>query len=314
VHDIDLANRVASFSGEAPSAEVQGLRAEEAEGGYLSPTDASQLRAILGTPPHNGIGSLLERPERADLLAPTATPDELKSAMEKSVESILHDSSKASATTFKGLIGVPADKLISAAGETVQHVFDEIMGKVGLWLRKAAKLVLQAIEKCLAVFGSSTAAIRTEIAKWTEGLSADKVEGLLASVYGSDTIKHDLGQLIDAHGAAVCGDHLASGVAKLEGISGSLHKQMWVIEKLAWVLGKARGWLMAQAPPYGAIGVLSAYTVGTGYAVCAGGDYLDWSHIGVFDLVPGVQRVVNQTLDEGKAAPDLPAAAGPPAR
>ncbi len=69
-----------------------------------------------------------------------------------------------------------------------------------------------------------------------------------------------------------------------------------MIDKLAWVLDKARAWLIGISPPIGATCVIVAYGAGIAYVLYSGGDYLDWRDSGFFDHVHGVRHIVTDTI------------------
>jgi hypothetical protein len=288
--DLDLANRII----EQAQAEVETVMPMAADT-RLSDDELTALHVIVSVPQHRGVSSLLEHPTL--LTAEVADPAALKAAMEGAIKTVSDDAGKAAADTLANLRKLPGETLENAAAKVVGEVLELAGVHLGMWVKKAANLVVAASAKLLKLFGVDADSARKKVAEWFDKLDAAKVTELLdVHLYHVDDRKKDLGARIDKDGPAASPDALQAGVNTINSLSGSFHKQMWVVDKVAWALSKTQRWIAGAAKPWGATVLAVGESLVIAYSVCGGGDYLDWSESGLLDLVDGVDRAVNKAL------------------
>lgn len=265
---------------------------------FAAPALSSNLGdvvTILEVPPEAGIwGAIVAGGAPA---TPASSRDILKGASDSALTGIRDDASATATTTFKGLIGLPGDQLLAAAGQAFSSVFDLVSDKLSWILKKAVKLVANGIAKLLAVFGSSADDVRKKISEWATGLDESGVKDLLGKLYGTENAGAELRSAIE--GAPPTSEaNMSAAAVSLEGLETKFHRQMEVIGKVASLVSKVRAWLWAVAPPWSQIAVATAYTGATGYVVFAGGDYVDWNDgDGILNLVPGVKSIVEDAVN-----------------
>ncbi len=290
IQDLDLASRLASQ-------EISSGLVSLEEGGRpetLSEADLAGLDAILATPQHLGISAVVDYRSAA---LESVDPAVFKETVSQAITRIVTDGSTVAAKMLSGLLELPGSAILDAVDKTVGLIFGEVGDKVRRLVKWAVKLVLRAIEKLLSIFGSSADAARAKVGEWIKGLDETKIDDLLSKLFGVEAIKARIDTEIDARGAAAAAAGKLDPCSEQVGqLAARLHKQMEVLDKLAWVVDKAQGWLVTLAPPWGAAGVAAGYVVASGYAVFATEDYLDVREGGLLDLVPGVQHSVDGAL------------------
>jgi hypothetical protein len=278
--DIDRANALAAAD------DGQGLSAT------LSSGDWTEIDRILSTPTEDGILAVvvLER----GFEATAADAGTLEDAVNAAIDAIAGDAAKAATTTTKGITGIPGDALKKAFGDGVEKVFHGLGEKVNWLKRKAIELVLKAVKKLLAVFGSSTEKVREKIGKWLDDLNEEKVKGLLQRLYGVDALKAGYAERLQKAGAIPDGRDQAAR-KELDTLKAKWHTRTSVIDTVGGIIPFARNWIAGLAPPIGLIAYTLAFALATGYVVLAGGDYLDWrENDGLLDMVEGVGYVVDR--------------------
>lgn len=279
--DLDRANALAAID-DGP--QVRGAPA---------PGRWEEIDRILGTPTEDGILAVVV--SRGG--PPAAATGSLKDAVGATLEKIAEDAGKAAGTTVVGLTGIPSADVLKALNSGVEKTF-AVLGEKLEWLkRKAVALVLKAVRKLLAVFGTRTEAMRAKIEEWVEELDRDKVAGLMSKLYSVDALKQRYGSRLDSASPAVSAQRDGAARQELALLQAKWHKRTQVIDAVGGVAPVARSWIWALAPPWGALAYASAFSLATGYVVFAGGDYLDWREDdGILDLVPGVGSIVARAV------------------
>ena len=305
VLDIDSANRLAALDDDDDVTELDATVALPVSfGGFLAADDLANLEQIMATTPETAsriLGNGNPSGEGTVLFQPQASNSaELKGTVDDAVDAIVADSAAFGSTTVRGLLALPGEQLLTAGTRPVKEIFDQLgeqtRERLGRIKKKAVKLFMSAVAKLLAIFGVKEDKVREKVAGWLEKLDKNQIEALFNRIFATADLKAELGQDIDERAGALPPERLEAAALKVSGLAGHLHKQLSLLGKLAWVLGHARKWLIKLAPPWGLVGVLVAYLLGTGYAIFAPADYLDWRQDGILDQVEGVRSIVDREL------------------
>jgi hypothetical protein len=173
-----------------------------------------------------------------------------------------------------------------ATGTAVEHVFHDLARRVGRVRRVAINFVLNAIKKLLGFLGVDSAWAHEQVAGLVELQIPALIRRALTTLYRRDHIEQNLAHLI---AAAPTEQVMGAAEVELVHLGKRFAKNMEITGGAVRALNKVRRWLFHVAPPHSHIAVTTAYVVATGFAVSAGGDYLDAIPI---DFVPGVQTIV----------------------
>ena len=281
--DLDQAIRLAGAEEGAVEATLAADRWDEANAILATPT-AEGISAVLGHRPDAGFGATA-----ADRKKP------LHEEVAATIDAIVADAGKASATTVKGLAGIPGDKLKLALGDSLDKVFSRL-GEAANWLkRKAVALVRKAVEKLLAVFGTKADKIRERIGKWLDDLDEDAVKGLLKRLYGVDALKAAYAKQLEDGGSDMPPDQDARAREDLAKLAAKWHRQTTAIDFIGGLVPLAKK-LILPITPIGPIAYSAIFLIATGYVIFMGGDYVDWRDEELLDLVDGVGYVVDDAL------------------
>lgn len=293
--DIERANALAAAD--------EGLAPEA----VLADESFSILDRILSTPTENGISAVLanDDDDGGGLLATATEPGTFKQAVNEAIDKIADDAGRAATTTASGLIGMAAGELMAGLNTSVEGAFDAVVDKVSWLKKKAVTLVLKAVQKLLAVFGTKTEGLRAEVQKWIDDLEKGVIKALLARLYQIEALKQRFGSRID--GATVPENREQTARDELAKLQAKWHLRTEVINTMGHIASYARLWIVALAPPYGAIAYGAGFGLATGYVVFAGGDYLDWHEGGLLDMVKGVGAIVDGAVGPSPAPPLAPA-------
>jgi hypothetical protein len=284
------------------AAEAEGPGGERAaERGAGIPAD---LQAILNTPPEAGIrallpGASLER-GTARPSNPRAARDALQKAVNVALEDICDDAARAGQAALAGLLQIPAPPLADA-GRVALHELTAWAGQgLSALLAKAVSLVLRAVEKIFAALGQEGQGwIRQKAVEWVEDLEKGTLFGkLLEGLYELEKIQAEVDQRIRAAPEGLGANVFNAASEQVERLAAQFGKQRQVIEWVARGLAWVRPWVLG-LPPWGPLALTGSYVTLIGYAVCAGGDYVDWYRTGDrrwLDLVPGIRGVVRAAL------------------
>jgi hypothetical protein len=218
---------------------------------------------------------------------PPGGPREALELQTRSVtKSIIDDTHKVVMSATNGLSGMAAGYLVVAVSVPTEDIFHDLAHRVGRIRRAAINFVLGGIKKLLASLGVDADLIRHGVTQFVELQARAVVRKALTTLYDSNSIERDL---VCRIANAPSEQAMAPAEVKLADLRRRFTKQMEVTDGTVHALNKVRRWLFHVAPPYSHIAVTAAYVIATGFAVSAGGDYLDW---GPIDFVPGVQAIV----------------------
>lgn len=265
----------------------------------------SQLMSDLGSilRPENGAAPAVVT--RSVPFAPPITdPDEalaqLRTAVTESFDAIAGDVIEIGQMVISGVITLPTDEITAAAAVAVQEILNLISDDIGAVLRRVAQLLVQAYDKILKALGQDMASqARQQAAKWIETLqSGTMLNQLVERLYEKQRILDD----VEAH-ARQATERLVSGAlftaldetrALVERFQRQRQSLEWVLRGLAFAKDRLFG-----IQPWGPLGVTAMYVGTLGYAVYAGGDYVDWFRTGdirPLNRIPGLRDVVHETL------------------
>jgi hypothetical protein len=282
--DLDRANSLAAI-------DDGGIRAAT-----LSDESFDALDRILSTPTQRGISSVLDLAEDGFTATASEAPP-LTEIVRATIDKIASDAEKAAGTTVRGLVGFAEIELVAHLNDGVESAFRTLSKKLSWLKQRAIALVLRAVEKLLAVFGSRTELAREMIAGWAAELEEGKALALLQSLYKVEDLKNDLSSRIDGRPGGVSDARAQAARDALESLQKKWHLRTQVIDTLGGLAGYARAWIVGLAAPWGAVAYATGFVTATGYVVLAGGDYLDWHEgEGVLNLVEGVGAVVNHAI------------------
>lgn len=270
-------------------------------GGLLSADDHAQLAEILSTPTETAsriLGESMLNLRPLLFAQPPVDTAAFKTDAGAAIDGIVSDSSGVASKALKGLLGLPKDEVLVAIAKPVVGAIDDLLGaRLHLWVKKAAKLVAQGIEKLLALFGTKASEVLTKVGDWVKKLEDDSaMSALFTRIFLVDALKTYVGNEIDTKGGAAAPQRVETAESELANLAGRLHKQMDILSKVEWVLGHASKWVVGAAKPYGLIVMVAANSLVAGYAVYAAQDYLDRSEGGILDHVVGVRRIVDASL------------------
>jgi hypothetical protein len=263
----------------------------------LSDADFVAIDRILSTPTQQGISALLDLAD-GGFMATASESATLKEAVCSAVDNITRGAQDATKATVRGVIGFAELELAKELTRGVVPAFEELADKLSWLKRRAVALVLRAVEKLLAVFGSKTASARNKIAGWASELEDGKTIALLERLYHVDALKAEFGSRIDGVLGGISSGRDADARRDLEILEKKWHLRTNVIGSVAALAGYARTWIWSAAFPLGAIAYATGFAAATGYVVLAGGDYLDWREgDGLLNLVEGVGSIVNRAVE-----------------
>ena len=295
--DIDRANALAAADdGLAPSA-------------LLADDSWNLVDRILSTPTEEGISALLAAGSGGfEFFATAAEALTLKDTVYDAVNKIAGDAERAAEATAGGLFGMATDELVRGLTTGVDAAFEAVSHKVNWLKRKAVTLVLKAVQKLLAVFGTRTDGLRAEVEKWTDDLEKGVVKALLERLYRIDELKLRFGSRIDGAGGGISADRERTARDELATLQAKWHLRAEVIYTIGKIVPYAKVWIIALSPPFGAVAYGAGFGLATGYVVFAGGDYLDWREGGgLLDMVEGVGAIVARAVGSSGAPAPPPA-------
>ena len=274
----------------------------------LLPAAMTELRSVLTTPPEAGIQSLMEEELGAERsVGPAdlqAAKQNLRGAAEGAVTDIRDDVASAGQTAFKGLIaGALLAPVQQAANVALNQLMVMVSEAASFLLRRAAGLVVQAIDKMLKALGKEAQnAARKQAARWIQDLQKDSVfANLLDRLYDTGRIQDAVNQEIDNAPETLGPDPFNTASMRVTQLATKFRKQKQVVTLLLRGLAFARAWLLP-ITPLGPLALATGYVSALGYVVYAGGDYVDWFRTNAserLDFVPGVRSVICQTLSAG---------------
>jgi hypothetical protein len=295
--DLAVANDLVRLAEEEVPSEV-------VERSSTLPATVTELQDILATPLETGVRSLMrESLEAQRTVGPVdlkVAKQALKDAAKGAMTDIRDDAADAGQLTFVSLTAVPIPPIQEAAGITINALMATVGEKVSILLRRAARLVVQAIDKILKALGKEAQGeARRLAAGWIDDLlKGTLIETLLDRLYQTTRIQDDVNQQIDHASEALGADPYNTASTRVAELATKFRKQRRVITVLVRGLAFARTWILV-IQPWGPLALTTAYVAAIGYVVYAGGDYVDWFRTGRserLDFVPGVRTVIRQAV------------------
>ncbi|RME43706.1 MAG: hypothetical protein D6791_14810 [Chloroflexi bacterium] len=234
---------------------------------------------------------------------PQEALDQLRWTATNSFESITGDVVSVAQMAITGLTALKIAPVREAAAVAAQELLNGISGRVSTVLRRAARLLVQAYDKILKALGKDAASdARRQAAEWIQMLqSGTLLEKLLARLYEKERILDDIEGYARKVTDALMSEAYATVLQKTRNLAERFqhHRRSieWILRGLAFI----KDWLFS-LQPWGPLAVTATYVGTLGYAVYAGGDYVDWfrtDRIQPLDRVPGLRDVVRETLKPG---------------
>jgi hypothetical protein len=225
---------------------------------------------------------------------------QLKLTVTRSFDVIVGDVAEVGQMTISGLIALPIDQVQNAAAVAAQEILNLIADDVGAIVRRAAKLLIQAYDKILKALGQEAASkARQQATQWILMLQTGSVlDGLLERLYEKQRILDDIETHARQVPDALLSDALSTALKEAHAVSERFQQHRrsleWVLRGLAFLKAS-----LLAIEPWGPLAVTAMYVGTLGYAVYAGGDYVDWfrtDQIEPLNRIPGLRDVVRHTL------------------
>lgn len=266
------------------------------------PFAVAQVLQVLEIPPEDGARALMgRRLEIEEIGEPPdlkAAKQRLREAASGAIGSIQGDAARVCGLASSGLALVPVGEIQEVARWALGDLMDRLGEGAGLLLRRAARLLASAVEKILKMLPEGVQdAVRDRVLGWLSDLVQEDGglwEKLLVRVYRADDVREEVDQRVDGVPDTLNPAILEAAAVQMGQLADKFGGQRRVISLAVRGMRLANGWIVTL--PHGAVALAAAYVVAIGYAVFAGGDYLDWSRPGAqyLDFVPGVRSVVQQ--------------------
>jgi hypothetical protein len=300
-HDLSMASEMYSLETVEPGAEVE-------RGAFSAVLASPELRSVLDAPMEAGIMALVEV-ERAALPSdPAAARAELEKAITEFISEIPNEASGLSQKVIGGVVNLGLGPAQAAASLASQEILARVPEGLSLIARKAAVLVVEAIQKLRAALGSEQEQQVLDKAKeWLQKAqeSQDAITELLDMIYETPRIKQEVETTLKDAPDTLTAAQFNQATQSLQDMLGRYSKTKGTLNVLMSVLAFAKTPLMTSVP-WGPLAVYASYVGIFGYAVYSGGDYLDWYRTGQtdwLDRVKGLRTQVHTALEAPKEAP-----------
>jgi hypothetical protein len=264
---------------------------------------ADELNAVLAAPMEGGMQGLLAGVERSALPKEAeAARQNLERQIAVYLNDIPEDAANLSQTAVAGIITLGLGPLQSTLSLASQEILSRVPDGISAIGRRAAKLVVEALQKIRATIGEEYEdKAREQVSKWLDDLeeNRDTVTGLLDKLYELERIGNEVKQLTKAAPDDTEADRFNQATTSLEDLQARYGKVKGILEWVMRVLAFAKAPLMT-AVPWGPVAVYATYAGILGYAVFSGGDYLDWYRTGGqewLDRVKGLRTTVHEALE-----------------
>ena len=294
-HDLSMASEMYALETAEPGAEVE-------RGAFSAVLASPDLRGVLDAPMEAGIMGLVEV-ERAALPAdPVAARAELEKTIKDFLSEIPDEASSLSQKVIGGMINLGLGPAQAAASLAVQEILARIPEGLSLIARKAAVLVVEAIQKLRTAWGKEQEQQALDkVKEWLDKAkdNQDAITELLDTIYETQRIQEDVEALLKNAPAALPAAQFNQANQSLQEMLGSYGKTRGTLNVLMSVLAFAKTPLMTSVP-WGPLAVYATYVGVFGYAVYSAGDYLDWYRTGEtdwLDRVKGLRTTVRSALD-----------------
>ncbi len=294
-HDLSMASEMYALETAEPGAEVE-------RGAFSAVLASPDLRGVLDAPMESGIMGLVEV-ERAALPAdPAAARAELEKTIQDFLSEIPDEASGLSQKVIGGVINLGLGPAQAAASLAVQEILARIPEGLSLVARKAAVLVVEAIQKLRTAWGKEQEQQALDkVKEWLDKAkdNQDAITELLDSIYETQRIQEEVNLILKNAPATLPAAQFNQATQSLQDMLGSYGKTKGTLNVLMSVLAFAKTPLMTSVP-WGPLAVYATYVGIFGYAVYSGGDYLDWYRTGKtdwLDRVKGLRATVRSTLE-----------------
>lgn len=294
-HDLSMASEMYALETAEPGAEAE-------RGAFSAVLASPDLRGVLDAPMESGIMGLVEV-ERAALPAdPAAARAELEKTIQDFLSEIPDEASGLSQKVIGGVINLGLGPAQAAASLAVQEILARIPEGLSLVARKAAVLVVEAIQKLRTAWGKEQEQqVLDKVKEWLDKAkdNQDAITELLDTIYETRRIQEEVNSILKNAPATLPAAQFNQATQSLQDMLGSYGKTKGTLNVLMSVLAFAKTPLMTSVP-WGPLAVYATYVGIFGYAVYSGGDYLDWYRTGKtdwLDRVKGLRATVRSTLE-----------------
>jgi hypothetical protein len=230
------------------------------------------------------------------------TLTEARGALEHAAADALHRipdrAVNASQAALLALAGIGAGLVAEAAG-AIGMSAAQLLGqseKASRLYQRFRDFVAKAYDALVAVLGQQTARAAMEKARtWIQDIKDGRtVTTLLEGLYQTRQTAAEVTRVVTERGTDL--ERLITCVAAIQRLDANYRRQIHLAEKL---LHGARllGGVSTAVIPHGQLLFVALYMIVVGYVVLAGADFVDAPELHVLDRVPGVRRVVEQSLN-----------------
>lgn len=294
-HDLSMASEMYALETAEPGVEVE-------RGAFTAVLASPDLRSVLDAPMEAGIMGLVEV-ERAALPGdPAAARAELEKAITDYLREIPDEASSLSQKVLGGVVNLGLGPAQAAASLAAQEILARIPEGLSLIARKAAVLVVEAIQKLRTAWGKEQEQQAFDkVKEWLDKAkdNQDAITEMLDMLYETPRIKEEVDTILKNAPATLPAAQFNQATQSLTDMLGSYGKTKGTLNVLMSVLAFAKTPLMTSVP-WGPLAVYATYVGVFGYAVYSGGDYLDWYRTGEtewLDRVKGLRTTVRSALE-----------------
>jgi hypothetical protein len=294
-HDLSMASEMYALETVKPGAEVE-------RGAFSAVLASPDLRGVLDAPMETGIMGLVEVERAALPVDPAAARAELEKNIKDFLSEIPDEASGLSQKVIGGVINLGLGPAQAAASLAVQEILARIPEGLSLIARKAAVLVVEAIQKLRTAWGKEQEQqAMDKVKEWLDKAkdNQDAITELLDTIYETQRIQEEVNSILKNTPATLPASQFNQATQSLQDMLGSYGKTKGTLNVLMSVLAFAKTPLMGSVP-WGPLAVYVTYVGIFGYAVYSGGDYLDWYRTGEtdwLDRVKGLRATVRSALE-----------------
>lgn len=299
-HDLSMASEMYSLEKAEPGAEVE-------RGAHAAILASPDLRSVLDAPMEEGVMGLVEVERAALPVDPAAARTQLEQTIQEFLNEIPNEASDLSQKVIAGVVNLGLGPAQAAASVAAQEILARIPEGLSLIARKAAILVVEAIQKLRAAWGKEQEQqVLDKVIAWLKDAqdNQDAITELLDKVYETSRIDAEVRARISEASETTPATQFNQATQTLQEMLGRYGKTKGTLNVLMSVLAFAKTPLMTSIP-WGPLAVYATYVGIFGYTVYSGGDYLDWYRTGEtewLDRVHGLRTTVRDALEEPKEA------------
>ncbi len=294
-HDLSMASEMYSLEHAEPGAEVE-------RGAFSAVLASPALRDILDAPMDAGMMGLVEVERGALPVDPAAARAELEKTITEFLSEIPDEASGLAQKVVGGIVNLGLGPAQAAASLAAQEILGRVPEGLSLIARKAATLVVEAIQKLRSAWGQEMEQDTLDkVKQWLQKAenSQDAITELLDTIYETTRIRQEVAAVVKDAPADLPAAQFNQANQSLQDMLGSYSKTKGTLNVFMSVLAFAKTPLMTSVP-WGPLAVYAAYIGIFGYAVYSGGDYLDWYRTGKtewLDRVKGLRTTVRTALE-----------------